>query len=124
CLNEILEHLEYDKVTLRSCLLVNSLWCGIAVRLLWKNSQSYNIKNIITLIACLPNESKEILHNNGIIIPTPTSKPPMFNYASFCKSLSTYFVNTKIRRLLENQPPISAHDLNNKVDIIKQEIFK
>ena len=39
CLNEIFEYLdEYsDKVTLRSCLLVNRLWCEISVKILWRN---------------------------------------------------------------------------------------
>jgi hypothetical protein len=32
CLDGILEHLEEDKLTLYSCLLVNRLWCKIAVR--------------------------------------------------------------------------------------------
>jgi|ERR1051325_5446302 hypothetical protein len=127
CLNEIFEYLKHVKhgsVTLYSCLLVNRLWCEVAVRLLWKEASDYNITNVITLIACLPNESKEILHNNGIIIPTPTLNLPMFNYASFCKNLSIYLINTKIRCLLENQPSISAHDLSNKIFIVVQEIFK
>src|SRR5690348_15013972 len=66
CLDEIFEYLEYDKVTLFSCLLVNSLWCEAAVRILWRNSSSYKASTYITLINCLPNESKEILHNNRI----------------------------------------------------------
>ena len=47
CLNEIFEYLEDDKVTLRSCLLVNRLWCEVAVRILWRNSLKYNDYNII-----------------------------------------------------------------------------
>src|SRR3954468_3140865 len=82
CLNEIFEYLEEDKFTLRSCLLVNRLWCEVSVRILWRRIRNYN-----TLIACLPNESKEILSINGIITSTSDSKPPMFNYASFCKIL-------------------------------------
>jgi len=41
------------------------------------------------LIACLPNESKEILYKNGIIISSPILKPPLFNYVAFIKNLST-----------------------------------
>ena len=66
CLNEIFEYLddlEDDKVTLRSCLLVNRLWCEVSVRILWKRVRNYN-----TLIACLPNESKEILSNNNRLV--------------------------------------------------------
>src|SRR5947209_1997084 len=102
CLNEIFEYLEEDKVTLRSCLLVNRLWCEVSVRILWRSIRNYN-----TLIACLPDESKEILSKNGIIIST--SKSPMFNYASFCKVLSVYQVSSE---LLKNQQLISPQDLN------------
>src|ERR1044072_1819467 len=97
CLNEIFEHLENDKVTLHSCLLVNRLWCEVAVRILWRNIWNYSTTNFSsTLIACLPNESKEILLKNGIVISTPTLKPPIFNYASFCKVLSMKQINYKI----------------------------
>src|SRR5688572_24754847 len=82
CLNEIFECLE-DNADLYSCLLVNHLWCKVSVRILWKSIQNYN-----TLISCLPNESKEILQKNEIIISTPTSNPLLFNYVTFIKNLS------------------------------------
>src|SRR5437868_6275910 len=41
-----------------------------------------------TLVSCLPNESEKLLQKNEIFISTPTSKPPLFNYVSFCKVLS------------------------------------
>src|SRR5437868_3799961 len=87
CLNDIFEYLAEDVVTLRSCLLVNRLWCEASVRILWRKVRNYN-----TLIAYLPSESKETLRRNRIII----SKPPMFNYASFCKVLSVDEVNCEI----------------------------
>ena len=77
-----------------------------------------------TLIACLPNDSKEILHENGIIISTPTSKPPMFNYPAFCKVLSVNQINYGINQLLKNQQSISLQNLNNNTHIVVQEIFK
>src|ERR1051325_6351991 len=80
CLNEIFECLEKDKITLYSCLLVNRFWCEVSVRILWTSAWNYN-----TLIACLPNESKEILYKNGIITSL-TSKPPIFNYVAFIKN--------------------------------------
>jgi len=55
CLNEIFEYFEYDNDTLRSCLLVNRLWCELSVRILWKDDSNWNY---VTLISCLPNESK------------------------------------------------------------------
>src|ERR1043165_6462921 len=106
CLNEIFEYLEEDKVTLHSCLLVNRLWCEVSVIILWRNIRNYN-----TLIACLPNESKEILSKNGIIISTLAS--PTYNYPSFCKVLSLHEVNDEIEKLFKN-----------KRSIVIQEIFK
>src|SRR5436305_14433120 len=95
CLNEIFEHLENDTTTLHSCLLVNRLWCECSVRILWRNIFSYNYSYysqssaiLNTLFACLPNESIELLRENEIFISTPISKPPFYNYASFCKVLS------------------------------------
>src|SRR5947207_4839912 len=92
CLSEIFEYLDGDKINLHSCLLVNRLWCEMAVRILWRNvwnckfdyyggSGMYLIRVslaiISTLITCLPNESKELLYNNGIFIVPPTRKPSL-----------------------------------------------
>ena len=119
CLNEIFEYLEKDKATLRSCLLVNRLWCEVSVRVLWRSIRNYN-----TLFACLPDESKRILSKNGIVSPTSASKPPMFNYASFCKFLSINKIYYYIRMLLTNQRFISSQDLNDNLSVVTQEIFK
>src|SRR6266498_3005455 len=106
CLNEIFVHL--DLVSLRSCLLVNHLWCDVSVPILWTSIQNYD-----TLIACLPNESKEILYKNEIIISIP--KPPLFNYVTFIKSLTLYDIDV---------PIISQGLNNNKNIIVAREIFK
>jgi hypothetical protein len=74
---KILEYFEKDIATLHSCLL-----CEISVRILV--GSDYNINIILcplrqirlsffnTLIACLPNESKEFLNKNMIFISTPS----------------------------------------------------
>ncbi|RIA94237.1 hypothetical protein C1645_873566 [Glomus cerebriforme] len=117
CLSEIFEYLEEDKDTLRSCLLVNRLWCRVSVRILWRDIWNYK-----TLITSLPNESKNFLHENGISI---SSKPPLFNYASFCKFLSVDDVNFEIRRHLKQQrKSISPQNLNDNTYIVLQEILK
>ena len=119
CLNEIFEYLEcdYDKVTLHSCLLVNRLWCEISVRILWRDvwnlsedSDSSQQALLSTLISCLPKESKELLHNNGIFITTPTTKPTIFNYPSFLKVLSIYDIDIMImiKKVLERQKSTSG----------------
>src|ERR1044072_5754484 len=106
CLNEIFEYLENDKVTLHSCLLVSRLWCEISVRILWTSVWNYN-----TLIACLPNESKEILHKNEIITLTPTSKPPLLNYVVFIKILE---IDKIIKNTFKNHQPMNPLNLNYK----------
>src|SRR6266480_2651112 len=114
CLNEIFECLEEDKITLHSCLLVNRLWCEVSVRILWKRVWNYN-----TLIACLPN--KEILHEIGIIIPTPTSKPPLFNYIAFIKNLE---IDNIIKSLFKNYQSTTPLSLDYQKYIVEQEIYK
>ncbi|PKC15036.1 hypothetical protein RhiirA5_408713 [Rhizophagus irregularis] len=114
CLNQIFECLEEDKVTLHSCLLVNRLWCRISVEILWRNIREF--EKIRTLIACLPNESKDFLLNNGVT-SIPISKPPLFNYASFCKVLS-------IRYLLIEDNEIEILSDNPKNYLITKEILK
>ncbi|GBC29950.2 hypothetical protein GLOIN_2v1784405 [Rhizophagus irregularis DAOM 181602=DAOM 197198] len=124
CLNEIFDYLENDKITLYSCLLVNRLWCEIAVRILWKDvfcSSTPCPRVVLSLlspiIACLPNESKDLLYKNGIFFKTSTWKPPLFNYASYCKILSI----NKIDQMIQNA---FLQNLNSDKELILQEILK
>ena len=105
CLYDIFEYLENDGVTLCSCLLVSRLWCEVSVRILWRSVRNYG-----TIIACLPNESKEKLHRDGIVTSTSTSMStsPMFNYTKFCKVLSVENVHLGIKKFFKNQQPIST----------------
>ena len=123
CLNEIIEHLEQDKTSLGSCLLANRLLCKIAVRLLWRNvwntkytsRQKYVPLSILsTLTACLSNESKTLLRESGILIPTPTSKSPLFNYVSFIKILSLNRIESIVGDVLNP----------NKIHLVLQELLK
>src|ERR1044072_5368211 len=108
CLNDIFEYLAEDVVTLRSCLLVNRLWCEASVRILWRTIQNYN-----TLISCLPNESKELLYENDIIIST---QPLLFDYVTFIKAISMKNICEKIYFLQNND--------ENKSTLVTQELFK
>src|SRR4051794_34318627 len=96
CLYDFFEYLEENDLC--SCLLVNRLWCEVSVRILWRSYLKGR-----TFIACLSNESKEILYENGIIISPPTSKSPMFNYVSFCKDISVRLVEFEIKQLRNTQ---------------------
>src|ERR1043166_6276905 len=113
CLNKIFEYIDKDKATLHSCLLVNRLWCEVSVRILWTSVWNYD-----TLIACLPNESKEILYKNGIITSASTSKPPLFNYVAYIRNLE---IDSIIRNILKNYNQNLKYE--NKY-VIVQEIYK
>ncbi|PKK66480.1 hypothetical protein RhiirC2_852853 [Rhizophagus irregularis] len=135
CLSEIFEYLEEDKFTLHSCLLVNRLWCNISVRVLWRNI--WNFKHpcrrrslrvassiISTLFACLPNESKELLFENNICILPPTSIPPLFNYAAFCKIISTHKINEMIFSILSDKTSFYNSFSADKSGLVTTEIIK
>uniref|UniRef100_U9UP86 F-box domain-containing protein n=1 Tax=Rhizophagus irregularis (strain DAOM 181602 / DAOM 197198 / MUCL 43194) TaxID=747089 RepID=U9UP86_RHIID len=139
CLNEIIEYLEVDKLTLHSCVLVNRLWCEISVRILWRDIWNFkcsifrqyrplNVASSIlsTLIACLPNESKELLYKNEIFISTPTSKPLMFNYAAFCKVLSINEINRIVDSVLRDEPSntINSLSLKDRNFLVANEVIK
>jgi len=104
---------------LLSCILVNRLWCEVSVGILWKSIWNYK-----TLIACFPNESKEILLKNEINIPIPTSKPPLFNYMAFIKCLIIDEINEKIGNLLKSHQTITSRSLNYNIYLVTHEMFK
>ncbi|CAG8635639.1 13802_t:CDS:1 [Funneliformis mosseae] len=135
CLNEIFEYLAEDKISLRSCLLVNRSWCEVAVRIFWRNifSIQYYLHHrehipfatLGTIIACLPSESKDLLYNiNGIVVPTPTLNPPIFNYLSFVKVLSICTIGQIIEDALKKQHISSSQSLYFSKYLMLQELFK
>ena len=133
CINEIFKYLEKDRITLHSCLLVNRLWCKIFVRILWGNLLYFrcefradfryevSLQILNTLLACLPKESKDLLQENGIFIST--SKPPLFNYASFCKALTIKIIGKMIGYFLidTRRPTLPT---NFEFTLLLQEIMK
>src|ERR1051325_11211013 len=133
CINEIFKYLEKDRITLHSCLLVNRLWCKIFVRILWGNLLYFrcefradfryevSLQILNTLLACLPKESKDLLQENGIFIST--SKPPLFNYASFCKALTIKIIGKMIGYFLidTTRPTLPT---NFEFTLLLQEIMK
>src|SRR6266480_1340579 len=116
CLNEVFENLKDDKITLHSCLLVSRLWCKISIRILWRDiwnfNRGFNVESALsTLISCLPVESNELLNKNKIFISTPTSKPPLFDYAAFCKVLSVNKISQTINEVLNSYTSIEKNCL-------------
>ncbi|CAI2171094.1 11370_t:CDS:1 [Funneliformis geosporum] len=114
CMEKIFENLEYEDI--HSCLLVNRTLCKYSVPILWRTIWNYN-----TLIASLPNESKNILNKNEINFINPNSIPPLFNYTEFIKSLSIDEIDKKIERLLKHH---KSPNINYNKYIVTREIFK
>jgi len=110
CLHEIFEHLK--DMDIRSCLLVNSRWCEVSVRFIWKHIQNYH-----TLIACLSNESKEIFSKENIILSSQNPNPPLFNYGMFIQNIE---FNDFAKRIKYHILEVNDH----KIVIVMEEIVK
>ncbi|RIA84578.1 hypothetical protein C1645_808700 [Glomus cerebriforme] len=103
-LNEIMPYFQNDFSTLHSCVLVNKLWCRLAIPLLWEAPFSLKIpKNyhyIEIFLHNLNEEDKTQLNKIGInknIFPTST----LFNYPGFIKCLKMVEIAYSIEKWIE-----------------------
>src|SRR5438094_10569004 len=89
---EIIQNFRNDFSTLYSCILVNRLWCRLAIPLLWEDPFSTPTENhafIEIYLRSLNDDDKAQLYEYGFEINSFPSNS-LFNYPSFVKSLSTY----------------------------------
>src|ERR1043166_2223161 len=95
CLDNIIRYLTTNE-DLHSCLLVNKFWANVVVPIFWeapfRNIYDFipSFKIITTYIACLSDESKEILskeYNRKYKQLSETTKMPFFDYPSFLTEL-------------------------------------
>src|SRR5256885_1288467 len=102
CINEIFKYFENDKSSLRSCLLVNRLWCRTIIPILWgrsfsliKNSMNSSLGLIEIYLSYLNEEEKHLYNYYPELYPT--SKETLFNYPSFLKEFyyETIFLMVK-----------------------------
>ncbi|CAB5193265.1 unnamed protein product [Rhizophagus irregularis] len=99
--NEIIKCLRKDFSTLYSCILVNRLWCRLAIPLLWEDPFCIPTKNyhcIEIYLSYLNENDKEKFDEYGIINNLLPSNTLLFNYPSFIKYLninSAYYSITK-----------------------------
>jgi hypothetical protein len=88
----ILKYFQNDFSTLHSCILVNRLWCRLAIPLLWENPFSIPTKNYDFINIYLHNLNGDLRTKlneykiNDNLLPSNT----MFNYPMFLKYLNTY----------------------------------
>ncbi|PKC56927.1 hypothetical protein RhiirA1_473288 [Rhizophagus irregularis] len=106
--SDIMQYFRNDFSTLHSCILVNRLWCHLAIPLLWENPFSivsrtnYNnikyhkIRFIETYLINLNDDDKIKLNEFGInrLIPSNT----LFNYPSFIQHLDTLMISDCIEK--------------------------
>ncbi|CAG8508430.1 3505_t:CDS:2 [Funneliformis mosseae] len=90
CLQTIFKLLKDDKKSLHSCLFVNKYWCSCVVPTLWSRPFELVSRPSGRLIETYTNffneKSKELLSSHHIIIK-PTSKPIVFDYPRFIRSI-------------------------------------
>jgi hypothetical protein len=103
--SEIIQYFQNDLLTLHSCILVNRLWCRLAITLLWENpfSNKYpkNYHFIEIYLHKLSEDDKVKLNEYGInddIFPSNT----LFNYLSFIKHLNISKVCCSIKGWAKN----------------------
>ncbi|CAG8619467.1 4413_t:CDS:1 [Racocetra persica] len=108
CLEEIIQHLVDHRSSLFSCLLVNRLWCKLAIGLLWSRPFEYhiNVKRfsmiIQTYISCLPIAEKQMLKSkNKRILPDIHTKRQFLNIIDKRKSYRLLFNYPKYLRKLD-----------------------
>jgi hypothetical protein len=99
--SEIIQYLRNDFSTLHSCILVNRLWCRLAIPLLWEDPFSLknpkNYRYIEVYLHNLNNDDKSQLKQYGFSNDLFTSKI-LFNYPSFIQHLDIRKISDSIKK--------------------------
>ncbi|PKC67371.1 hypothetical protein RhiirA1_534942 [Rhizophagus irregularis] len=127
---EIIYYFRKDFLTLYSCILVNRLWCRLAIPLLWEDPFSKNYpKNyhfIEIYLNKLNEDDKAKINEYGIEYDLLHSNT-LFNYPNFIKYLDTYrtyrFINYWIDSLVVKYDNKLRYKLENLVYRSLFEVF-
>ncbi|GBC31830.1 uncharacterized protein OCT59_012973 [Rhizophagus irregularis] len=99
----IFKELQDDSKSLFSCLMVNRLWCETAVPVLWRDPWSYNgiiygNKSYLFIIitSYFSYNIKKFITEERIQLSSILVKPTLFDYLSFCRSISVNIINSII----------------------------
>ncbi|GBB88136.1 hypothetical protein RclHR1_14670001 [Rhizophagus clarus] len=97
-INEVIQYSRYDFKTLHSYILVNRLWCRLAIPLLWENpfKKVFNNHHFIENYLRNLNEYDKTKLNEYVTICDDTI--PLFNYPSFIRCLNTTTVLFSVKR--------------------------
>ncbi|CAB5126232.1 unnamed protein product [Rhizophagus irregularis] len=130
-LNEVIQYFHYDYKTLHSCILVNRLWCRLAIPLLWEDPFSIKLpKNHHFIEIYLHNLSDDdktrlneyVIQNN--LFPNTNT---FFNYPKFIQRLNTHNVYYSIRKwastIEEEHSSYSPSQIPNFTKLIFKSLF-
>jgi hypothetical protein len=99
-INEIIQYFQNDFSTLHSCILVNRLWCRLAIPLLWEDPFSLkypkNYRYIEVYLNNLNDDDKTQLNEYGISNDLFSSNI-LFNYPSFIQHLDIHKIGESIK---------------------------
>jgi hypothetical protein len=103
-ISEIIQYFRNDFSTLHSCILVNRLWCRLAIPLLWEDPFSLkypkNYRYIEVYLQNLNDGDKSQLNKYGISNDLLSSNT-LFNYSSFIQHLDTCKTSDSIEKWAE-----------------------
>ncbi|RIA93894.1 hypothetical protein C1645_818754 [Glomus cerebriforme] len=139
CLREIFRYVEQNSRRihdLRSCLLVNRIWCDTTAPILWKNPIGINWENedtenlfdcyhpksnefwerfARTIFSCLPFESRELIKKNNIRLNIRIFDITTFNYVNFVQYLSYRIILRCIGAILVDNIGYYENILENEI---------
>ncbi|CAB4426523.1 unnamed protein product [Rhizophagus irregularis] len=129
---EVIKYFQNDYSTLYSCILVNRLWCRLAMPLLWENPFSFTENyNFIGIYLLNLNDDLKIKLNECKIINNSLPSNTLFNYPSFLKYLNIYYFIYNVEEWfiisitkLENSRSYSVSYFKELIDISLISLFK
>ncbi|PKC56250.1 hypothetical protein RhiirA1_474273 [Rhizophagus irregularis] len=102
---EVIKYFQNDYSTLYSCLLVNRLWCRLAIPLLWENPFSIRTRNYNFIEIYLRNLNDDDFNtklNEYKIVNNSLPSNLLFNYTKFLKYLNIYKFILSVNKWLES----------------------
>ncbi|GBC34055.1 uncharacterized protein OCT59_019066 [Rhizophagus irregularis] len=108
---EIIKYFQNDYSTLYSCILVNKLWCRLAIPLLWEDPFSIPTKNynFIEIYLLNLNDDFRTKLNEYKIINNPLPSNILFNYLRFLKYLNIYKFISSIEKQFKSAITINMN---------------
>jgi hypothetical protein len=117
--SEIIQYFRNDFSTLHSCILVNRLWCRLAIPLLWEDPFSLkypkNYRYIEVYLRNLNDDDKTQLNEYGISNELISSNI-LFDYLSFIQHLDTHKLGDSIEKWIAT---VKIHNYCTKINFTK-----